>query len=271
MRGDSGFPVRVRFTKQGKVRFISHRDVARAFERAFRIEQLPLAFTEGFSPRPKVSFGLALSVGHESHAEYLDVELTEAVDVDALPAALTAALPEGIDVTGACRLLDRAPALQEGVTTVVFRVEVTDADGTAVPGDVLAATVTRALAGESLVVTRTRKGRESDDDILPAIRSITLHQGMQDAGSPHEAEPHEAEPHEAEPHEGGFPVLELTLATQPRGARPREVLDALATVGGADLLERRVLRTHQWIERNGARLEPLEADAFAPALEACAS
>src|SRR5689334_13552993 len=107
MRGDSGFPVRVRFTKHGKVRFISHRDVARAFERAFRIEQLPLAFTLGFSPRPKVSFGLALSVGHESRAEYLDVELTEPIDVERLPAALSAALPEGIDVTGACRLIDR--------------------------------------------------------------------------------------------------------------------------------------------------------------------
>ena len=89
MRGDSGFPVRIRFAKRGKVRFISHRDVARAFERAFRIEQLPLAFTEGFSPRPKVSFGLALSVGHESDAEYLDVELTEPIDTEALPARLT--------------------------------------------------------------------------------------------------------------------------------------------------------------------------------------
>jgi radical SAM-linked protein len=256
MRGDSGFPVRLRFTKHGKVRFISHRDVARAFERAFRIEQLPLAFTAGFSPRPKVSFGLALSVGHESDAEYLDVELTQGVDVDALPTAVSAALPEGIDVSGACRLLDRAPALQEAVTTVQFRVEVTDIDGTAVPGDMLATTVTRALAGDALVVTRTRKGRESDDDIRPAIRSITL-----DACTLHKDELPE----------GGYPVLELTLATQPRGARPREVLDALTAVSGIDLHERRVLRTHQWIERAGARLEPLEADAFAPALEARAS
>ena len=66
---DTGFPVRVRYAKRGKVRWISHRDVARAFERALRIEQLPLAFTLGFSPRPKVSFGLALSVGHESDEE----------------------------------------------------------------------------------------------------------------------------------------------------------------------------------------------------------
>ncbi len=83
MRGDAGFPVRLRFGKHGKVRFISHRDVARAFERAFRVEQLPLAFTQGFSPRPKVSFGLALSVGHESDAEYLDFELVEPVPLDA--------------------------------------------------------------------------------------------------------------------------------------------------------------------------------------------
>ena len=61
MRGDQGFPVRLRFSKHGKIRFISHRDVARAFERAFRIVELPLAFTQGFSPRPKVSFGASVT------------------------------------------------------------------------------------------------------------------------------------------------------------------------------------------------------------------
>ena len=108
MKGSDGIPVRVRFTKLGKVRFVSHRDVARAFERAFRIEQLPLSFTLGFSPRPKVSFGLALGVAQESVAEYLDLELAEAVEVDQLPERLSAALPDGIDVTGTCQLEDRA-------------------------------------------------------------------------------------------------------------------------------------------------------------------
>ena len=117
MKGAEGFPVRLRFTKRGKVRFISHRDVARAFERAFRIEQLPLAFTLGFSPRPKVSFGLALSVGHESDAEYLDVELTRAVDTErAARRRSPTALPEGIDVTGAAQLVDRAPPSRRSIT-----------------------------------------------------------------------------------------------------------------------------------------------------------
>ena len=197
MKGDQGFPVRIRFTKRGKVRFVSHRDVARAFERAFRIEQLPLSFTHGFSPRPKVSFGLALSVGHESDAEYLDVELARAIDLDPLPAALSAALPEGIDVTGAVQLVERAPALQEAVALVEYRVTPWDAGDRPTPADVLAAMVTRALARRTLPVTRTRKGRESTDDIRPAIRTIEL-------GTDHE----------------GSPELELTLSTQSRGARP---------------------------------------------------
>jgi radical SAM-linked protein len=247
VRGDSGFPVRIRFAKRGKVRFISHRDVARAFERAFRIEQLPLAFTEGFSPRPKVSFGLALSVGHESDAEYLDVELTEPVDAAGLVERLAPALPEGMPTTGAVRLIERAPALQESITEVQYRVVIVDGHGRPLPEEVLGAAASSASASDELQVARVRKGKESVDDIRPAIRSIEVG------------------------HDGDAPVLELTLLTQPRGARPREVLDALEPLVGVDLVEHRVTRTAQWIERGGARLEPLEADAFAPVLETSAS
>ena len=78
MRGEARPSVRLRFAKHGKIRWISHRDTAHAFERAFRIEALPLAFTQGFSPRPKVSFGLALSTGYESDKEFLDVSFPRA-------------------------------------------------------------------------------------------------------------------------------------------------------------------------------------------------
>jgi len=247
VRGDSGFPVRIRFARHGKVRFIGARDVSRALERAFRIELLPLAFTEGFSPRPKVSFGLALSVGHESDAEYLDVELTEPVDTAELSERLTPVLPEGMPATGAVRLIERAPALQESITEVQYRVATIDGRGRPVPEDVLDAAASGALASDALTVARVRKGKESVDDIRPAIRSIEID------------------------HDGDTPVLELTLLTQSRGARPREVLDVLDSFVGVGLTEHRALRTSQWIERAGARLEPLEADAFAPVLETSAS
>ena len=73
--------VRIRFAKLGKIRWTSHRDTARMWERAFRRARLPVGYTNGFSPRPRVSFGLALPTGHESVAEYLDVELTDSCPV----------------------------------------------------------------------------------------------------------------------------------------------------------------------------------------------
>jgi len=239
VRGDNGFPARLRFSKRGKVRFISHRDVARAFERAFRVEQLPLAFTAGFVPRPKVSFGLALSVGHESDAEYLDFELEEAVDLHPWPDTLSAALPEGITVTGAVALADRAPALQEAVTAVGYRVGIAGADHASV-----AKAVEQAMSSPTLETTRTRKGREVVEDVRPALRRLAV-DGTDDDRV----------------------VVDLEIATQPRGTRPAEIL---AAVGGP-LVAEQVLRTHQWIERAGARLEPLEADARMRVPEARAS
>ena len=238
MRGDTSFPVRLRFTKRGPVRFISHRDVARAFERAFRIVQLPLAFTEGFSPRPRVSFGLALSVGYESDAEYLDVALAEPIDVDGVVPRLSDALPVGIDVTGAAALADRAPALQEAVTAAAYRVAVSVPEAT--PPTALEVAIAAALAQTELHATRVRKGRAIVENLRPAVRHLSL----------------------IEPN-----VLDLEVATQPRGVRPGEVLAAIGEGFDCD----HVLRTHQWIERLGARLEPLEADGRPRALDARAS
>jgi radical SAM-linked protein len=234
MKGSDGVPVRVRFTKLGKVRFVSHRDVARAFERAFRIEQLPLAFTLGFSPRPKVSFGLALGTGHESVAEYLDLELADAVDVDELPARLSPALPDGIDVSGACELADRAVSLQEAVDTVQLQLRLVDLDSVT-----LADAIERALASESLPITTTRKGRNVVEDLRPAFRSLAMFVD-----------------------DDGVAVVDAEVNTRPRGVRPNDLISVLRDLAASknEVGEDRVLRTHQWIERDGARLEPLEAD-----------
>lgn len=235
---------RLRFSKLGKVRWTSHRDVARMWERAFRRVQLPLAYTQGFSPRPKVSFGLALPTGAESVAEYLDVELAPGavVDVASLPAALTPVLPAGIDVLAAAVVDDGADSLQHEVTSCAWQVEVVGASGL---GEV-EGLVDRALAADSLVVARERKGRTSEDDIRPGILSVTV----------------------AGPGTQGV-VLECELAAAPRALRPSELLRAL----GPGLEEANVRRTHQWILRDGARSEPLRlpADATdappAPSLE----
>lgn len=241
----------MRFRKRGKVRFVSHRDVARCFERAYRIVALPLAFTGGFSPRPKVSFGMGLPLGYESEAEYVDLELAEPVDLAAVVPAVNAALPEGLEVTGAAELEARAPSLQEATTSVRYLVElVAEDDPEGRPGapptvDVVGPLVRAVLDAEVVTGTRRHKGREIEEDLRPAVRSLAV----------------------LGPTPGGV-ELEVELSTQPRSVRPSEVVRVISP----DLREGRVLRTHQWIERDGARWEPLDADTRSrAAVEARAS
>jgi radical SAM-linked protein len=232
--------LRIRFSKVGKIRWTSHRDVARMWERAFRRVQLPLAYSEGFSPRPKVSFGLALPTGHESVAEFLDVEVTdlEGVDVPTLGTRLSAALPVGVDATAVAVLEPGTPSLQEDVVSCSWRWQIVPAEGRGpITAAQMADWVAATLAAPELVISRTRKGATVIEDVRPGIEELHL------------AEPEGVGPEDGE---GGL-WLEADLAVTPRTVRPAEVLTALAP----DLEERHVRRTHQWILRDGARLEPL--------------
>lgn len=241
--------IRVKFTKTGKIRWTSHRDVARMWERAFRRTDLPLAYSVGFSPRPKVSFGLALSTGHESVSEYLDLELdsgrVEGLAVEALPARLTAALPNGIDVVEVAVIDERRDSLQHEVTSSTFEMTVAGAGL-----QELHHLVTVALAAEAIVITRTRKGTAVQDDVRPAILSVDVLD-------------------EVEGDDGRTCVrFHAELATQPRGLRPAELLTALSPPE-RPLEEVRVRRTHQWISReDGARTEPLDGVPGPPDAEA---
>ena len=231
--------VRIRFAKLGKIRWTSHRDVARMWERAFRRVQLPLAYSEGFSPRPKVSFGLALPTGCESVAEYLDVELLDIgeVNVADLTGRLSDALPVGVDALAAELLPPHSPSLQEDVTSCSWRWAAVPSEGSPAFGvDEMAARVATVLASSSAVITRTRKGATVTDDIRAGILELSVVGAVS-----------------ADDAKGVW--LEAEVACRPRSVRPTEVLVAL----GPGIEERDVRRLHQWISREGARREPLAA------------
>jgi radical SAM-linked protein len=90
--------LRVRYAKRGRLRFTSHRDFSRAFERAVRRANLPIAFSSGFSPHPRISYANASPTGAASEAEYLEIALVEERDPASVRTALDAALPPGLDV-----------------------------------------------------------------------------------------------------------------------------------------------------------------------------
>jgi radical SAM-linked protein len=236
--------LRIRFSKLGKIRFTSHRDVARMWERALRRSGLAVASSQGFSPRPLLAFGLALPTGAESLAEYLDVTLSGAGEGGELPAELgelactfSAALPEGLDVVALAGVGGDVASLQQEVTSCSWDLEVRG-----VTASELARRVELLLDAPSVSVRRERKGRTFDDDLRPSVRSLAV--------SP--------------PPEGfsgdGRMWLRTELATRPRGVRPRELAEAL----GADVVLMRARRTQQWIERDGTRREPLGAFRAGP-------
>ncbi|MGB3055454.1 MAG: TIGR03936 family radical SAM-associated protein, partial [Acidimicrobiales bacterium] len=159
--------IRIRFQKVGKIRWTSHRDLARVWERAIRRVGLPVAYSQGFSPRPRMHFGLALSTGHESLAEYLDVDIdTEAPnapaesDLDGLVSPLTDALPVGIDVTAIGVISTSLDSLQQAVVSCSWEVELRGAS----PSDAAEA-IEQALATDEISVTRERKGKSVTDDV----------------------------------------------------------------------------------------------------------
>lgn len=229
--------VRLRFTKYGKIRFLGHRDLARLWERTLRRARVPVTYSEGFSPRMKLSFGLALPVGCESDAEYLDLPLDPTRDdlptPEVLAARLSELLPGGVDVVGATETDPRGDSLQQLVTHCGWRVEIDGPDGEPPPSrQEVEAAVDRVLGAATLPVTRERKGKAVSDDLRPAILGLAV---------------------DATPGDGGRPVLVADLTAQPRSVRPGEVLAVLDPTWR----EGRVRRTHQWFERDGRTQEPV--------------
>ncbi|MDQ1704719.1 MAG: hypothetical protein QOF18_1085 [Frankiaceae bacterium] len=90
--------LRIRYAKRGRLRFTSHRDFARAFERALRRAAIPMAYSAGFSPHPKISYVGAAPTGVASEAEYLEIGLAEQREPAAVRRDLDAALPPGLDI-----------------------------------------------------------------------------------------------------------------------------------------------------------------------------
>ncbi len=113
--------LRLRYAKRGRLRFASHRDFQRSFERALRRADVPMAYSAGFSPHPRISYANAAPTGAASEAEYVEIAVTARCDPERLRAALDGALPPGLDVVEVVEA--RTPGLAERLEASVWRIE----------------------------------------------------------------------------------------------------------------------------------------------------
>lgn len=245
MQSNVGIQLRVKYIRLGRVRLVRHFDSARLWELAPRRVDVPVAYTEGFTSRPKVGFCLALPTSAESLAEYVDLDLSRDARLDAtepgwiewlgeLTGSLPSVLPTGMDVVAIAERDVAEGSLQKSVTSTTWELtgwnpDDGPADDVSGKADELDILIQGVLETDEVFVERERKGQRRTDDVRPVIRDLTLR--ASDCG----------------------PTVVADLITIGRARRPSELAELICP--GIDGTGIRVLRMHQLIDTEGERRE----------------
>ncbi|WP_346742732.1 TIGR03936 family radical SAM-associated protein [Spongiactinospora sp. TRM90649] len=157
----------MRYAKRGRLRFTSHRDITRAVERAVRRAGIPVAFSAGFTPHPKISYAGAVPTGVASEAEYLEIGVTAPCEPERIQADLDASLPPGLDVLEVVEA--REGALADRLEASRWELRLPEAD----PGLAVTA-VEKFLAAERVEVERLTKKGIRRFDARGAVLVLTM-------------------------------------------------------------------------------------------------
>ena len=226
----------MRYAKRGRLRFTSHRDFSRAFERALVRSRVPVAYSSGFNPHPRISYANAAPTGAASEGEYLEIGLAEAVDPAEVLTALDEALPDGLDILEVVE--SSGGSLADRLEASVWRVTVPG-----LPPEKAAEAVQRFLGTEHVAVERmTKKGLRSFD-CRAAVVSLSA-RSKPDSDDP-------------------CAILDMVLRHETPSVRPDDVLAGLRDIAGleagsAPLHER--LAQGALDEQNGTVGDPLAHD-----------
>lgn len=158
--------VRITFTKQNALRYIGHLDLHKLWERAVRRADLPLAYSQGFHPQPKISLAAALPLGFSSRGEVLDMRLKENVSVENISTRLSENLPPDVKILNVEEVEESLPALQTQVLSAAYDVELTEA----VEKSELMRRVEAIMMAESII----RERREKSYDLRPLIEMLSV-------------------------------------------------------------------------------------------------
>ena len=162
--------LRLRYARRGRARFTSHRDFSRAFERALRRAEVPMAYSSGFSPHPRISYANAAPTGAASEAEFLEIGLTDTRDPEQLRAQLDEALPAGLDIVAA--QVSPGDTLADRFTGSRWQIDVVG-----VEPDLTATTVAAFLARAEVQVSRMTKSGLRTFDARVAVRDLLVVEG----------------------------------------------------------------------------------------------
>jgi len=198
--------IRITFVKQGALRYTGHLDLHKLWERAARRAELPLAYSQGFHPQPKMNMAAALPLGFSSRCEVMDMKLEREIPLDNLPTRLNTTLPSGLQVVDIEQVDERAPALQTQVVSAEYEVTLTEA----ADGSELKRKVDSVI--ESKSIPRERRGKMYD--LRPLVEELKILESKEQK------------------------IFMRLAAREGATGRPEEVLDVLGIAFEATRIER---------------------------------
>ncbi len=171
--------LRIKYRRGHAVRFISHLDVARALRRALNRSGISLAYTQGFSPRPKIGMGIPLAVGHLSDTEYADITVAEPIAPQRFAERLNEVLPEGLRVLWAGKVPPGAASVSASITEIQYQASVpwsVISDGERNKDELERALETFRRV-DQLIIERERKGKTQRFDLKQQVPMLELAYG----------------------------------------------------------------------------------------------
>lgn len=231
--------IRLKFAKGSEVKYISHLDLMRVFQRAIRRTGIPISYSSGFNPHQEISFGAPLSLGITSDAEYVDFKLAEPMDVEEVVRRLNSSLPAGIRIIKGMRLGDNPKSAMSVVTHARYSIRMNIEN---VGTEVLKGRLEAFMAKESIKVMKEqpKKGFELKEiDIKPMIVNMKLSHGS----------------------DGSYIIDTLLLSGSRANLKPELLMVAFKEFTGYNIVGIRINREEVYAEKNGKLVNLLEYES----------
>lgn len=232
--------VRLKFRKGWEVKYISHLDLMRTFQRAIRRAEVPISYSSGFNPHQELSFGAPLSLGITSDAEYVDIKLAERISVDELIDKLNSTLPEGIKVLKGMEIAENSKSAMSVVSHALYKITMTIDE---IDGSVLGKSFEEFLKQDRILVMKEqpKKGfKLKEIDIRPMIVRMEL----------------------TEAKENEYSIRCLLSSGSKANLKPELLMTAFREFTGYDLKRIRINREEIYAEKNGRLVDLLEYGIF---------
>lgn len=233
--------IRVRFTRGEEVKYISHLDLMKVFERALRRTGIPVAYSQGFNPHPQMVFGLPLSVGVTSEAEYADFELSQEVSPSEFIKRLNGELPGGIRIMEAV-VRNSRENIMASIVGAEYKITVFLKESSELAD--MSKKVSSFIKKSNIIVRKQGKGGVKDVDIRPMILNLDIAQVMQILPG-------------YEDFSSVFQLTALLRAGSASNLRPELLMGALSEDTGLDLGVFRAHRIRLFIEKDGKFSDPM--------------